>query len=131
MEHDPTRRSRPATILLVEDEAAVRNTIRIMLEQEGYEVREAASGAEAVAAVEKSCPDLLLSDLVLPPPNGQELANLCRARCPDTILVFMSGYSEDELHELDIRQVVFIPKPIDPDQLNSSLARLLGGNEDD
>lgn len=113
-------------ILLVEDDDAVRRTFRIILQEAGYRVEEAATGAEAVAALERECPDLLLSDLVLPPPNGEELARLCRALCPDTILVLMSGYSEHELHELDIKQVVFIPKPIEADRLRETMARLLG-----
>lgn len=124
----PTKRT--ARILLVEDDEAVRKTVRAILVAEGYEVEEAATGAEAVIALERDCPDLLLSDLVLPPPNGQELANLCREQCPNTVFVFMSGYSEDELHELDIKQVVFIPKPIERAKLTASIARLLQSSPD-
>lgn len=104
-------------ILLVEDEVAVRDLLARVLRSKGYVVEEAATGTEAVQAFTRSCPDLLLSDLVLPGPNGQQLASLCRASCPDTMLAFMSGYSAEELHELDIRQVVFIQKPIQPADL--------------
>lgn len=104
-------------ILLVEDDLALRNLIARVLRVGGYVVEEAATGTEAVQAFTRRCPDLLLSDLVLPGPNGQKLASLCRAACPDTMLAFMSGYSAQELHELDIRQVVFIPKPIRPAEL--------------
>lgn len=115
----------PRHVLLVDDDDAVRDVLRKALSAAGYRVTEAATGEEAVAAFERDCPDILLTDLVLPPPNGQELAALCREHCPDTILVFMSGYSEEELHELDIRQVVFLPKPIEPRMLLTSLDRLL------
>lgn len=112
-------------ILLVDDDEAVRDVLRRALLAAGYHVTEAATGEEAVVAFEKECPDVLLTDLVLPPPNGQELAALCRDHCPDTLLVFMSGFSEEELHELDIRQVVFLPKPIEPAKLIQSLEQLL------
>ncbi len=112
-------------VLLVDDDDAVRDVLRKALLRAGYRVTEAATGDQAVAAFEEECPDVLLTDLVLPPPNGQELAALCRGHCPETLLVFMSGYSEEELHELDIRQVVFLPKPIEPDMLLKSLEHLL------
>jgi CheY-like chemotaxis protein len=112
-------------VLLVDDDDAVRDVLRKVLLAAGYRVTEAATGTEAVAAFEQQCPDILLTDLVLPPPNGQELASLCRSHCPGTILVFMSGYSEEELHDLDIRQVVFLPKPIEADKLVQSLEQLL------
>jgi CheY-like chemotaxis protein len=111
-------------ILLVEDDNALRRLFAGVLRSGGYVVEEASTGDEAVAALDRQCPDLLLSDLVLPGPNGQELASLCQARCPDTILVFMSGYTAEELHDLAITQVVFIPKPISPRDLLSTLERL-------
>lgn len=127
-EPEPTSRaegSAAARILLVEDDDALRGLLRQALCAAGFDVEEASTGDEAITAFERRCPDLLLSDLVLPGPNGQELANRCRARCPDAVLVFMSGYSEEELQELDIRQVVFIPKPISPGTLLRTIRRLL------
>lgn len=116
-----------ARILIVEDDEPVRRVLGKALRGGGYDVEDAASGEEALAALDRGCPDLLLSDLVIPPPNGQQLAALCRERCPDTTLIFMSGYSEEELHDLDIKQVVFIPKPIEPSELLKVVGRLLAG----
>lgn len=116
---------RAAYILLVDDDPAVRLTLGKALRKADYDVEEAADGEQALEAVERRCPDLLLSDLVIPPPNGQQLASLCREHCPDMILVFISGYSEDELHDLDIKQVVFLPKPIEPAALLDAVGRLL------
>ena len=112
-------------ILVVDDDPGVRLALGKALRKAGYEVEEAADGEEALAAVERRCPDLLVSDLVIPPPNGQQLAAQCRERCPDTPLIFISGYSEDELHDLDIRQVVFLPKPIEVADLIKAVGRLL------
>jgi CheY-like chemotaxis protein len=109
----------------VDDDDAVRATLKALLTEAGYDVATAATGQEAVAVIESGCPDLLLSDLVMPEPNGQALANLCRERCPNTLLVLMSGYSEEELHDLNIKQVVFIPKPIHPEHLRMVIGRLL------
>lgn len=114
-------------ILLVEDDDALRGLLHSALTAGGYDVDEASTGDEALAAIERRCPDLLLSDLVLPGVNGQELATRCREHCPDIVLVFMSGYKEEELHRREITQVVFIPKPISPRDLLAALARLLNG----
>jgi CheY-like chemotaxis protein len=84
-------------------------------------------GDAAREAYTARCPDVLLADLVMPGLNGQELATACREHCPHTIMIFMSGYSEEELHELDIKQVVFLPKPIQPADLIRVLDRLLEG----
>jgi DNA-binding response OmpR family regulator len=112
-------------VLLVDDDEGLRGMLYTALGKAGFEVEQASTGDEAIAAFGRRCPDLLLSDLVLPGPNGQELASRCREICPDAILVFMSGYSEDELHRLNITQVVFIPKPISPKDLVDILNRLL------
>ncbi|MFW5951184.1 MAG: hypothetical protein ACOCVZ_03605 [Gemmatimonadota bacterium] len=61
----------------------------------------------------------------MPGPSGQELAAGCREECPDAVLVFMSGYSEEELQSLEIRQVLFLPKPVSPKDLVRTLDRLL------
>jgi CheY-like chemotaxis protein len=113
-------------ILLVEDDGPLRRFFAKVLRARGYEVEEASTGWEAMDAFERRCPDLLLADLVIPGPNGQELASACRERCPDTVLVFMSGYSAEELQELDITQVVFLPKPLSAESLLQTIARLLG-----
>lgn len=89
-------------------------------------MEEAAGGDEALESIQRQCPDVLLSDLVIPPPNGEQLAAMSREYCPDVLLIFMSGYSEDELHDLDIKQVVFLPKPIEARELVDTIGRLLG-----
>jgi len=121
--HGPDGRAR--RILVVDDDEPTRTMLVRALTAHGYIVDQAATGGEAVEAFGRTCPDVLLSDLVMPGPNGQELASLCRARCPDALLVFMSGYTEEELHRLEITQVVFLPKPISPNALVQTLDRLV------
>lgn len=125
----PDDGGRARRILVVDDEEPIRAMLVRALTAHGYIVEQAATGGEAVESFGRNCPDVLLSDLVLPGPNGQELASLCRARCPDAILVFMSGYTEDELSRLEITQVVFLPKPISPNALVETLAQLIAERE--
>lgn len=112
-------------ILLADDDDALRFMLERALTRAGFQVEAVPDGDAAREAYLRCPPDVLLADLVMPGLNGQELANGCRETCPDTILVFMSGYTEEELQELDIRQVVFIPKPISPRDLIVTLHRLL------
>lgn len=122
MKSEATDRHR---ILLADDDDRLRSMLRAALVAAGFDVEAVADGDAARDAYLRRCPDLLLADLVMPGLNGQELANACRNHCPATILVFMSGYTEEELQRLEIRQVVFIPKPISPRELVASLRALL------
>jgi PAS domain S-box-containing protein len=93
------RRSLPTgveTLLLVEDEAAVRSSARRLLERHGYTVVEARHGRDALRIVEEGERriDLVLTDLVMPEMGGRELAERLRARHPGIKVLFMSGYSE-------------------------------------
>jgi CheY-like chemotaxis protein len=84
------------TILLVEDEEAVRALIRDMLAPSGYTVLEAASGPEAleICRQRREPIALLLTDVVMPGMNGRVLAREVAALSPNTAVLFMSGYAE-------------------------------------
>jgi two-component system, cell cycle sensor histidine kinase and response regulator CckA len=85
------------TILVVEDDAHIRSMFRLWLESLGYEVLLAADGREALAVsgAYAGCIDLLLTDVIMPNMNGQQLADaLCGSR-PDMPVLFMSGYTDD------------------------------------
>ncbi len=84
------------TILIVEDEAAVRRFVRSVLEKRGYAVLEAGNGVEALeAAASVSDVDLLLTDVVMPQMSGPELARRLKERLPGLRTLYMSGYSYD------------------------------------
>jgi two-component system cell cycle sensor histidine kinase/response regulator CckA len=88
----------PATILLVEDEAAVREVTREALEMGGYRVLEA-GGPEAATTIVSDPSveiDLLLTDVVMPEMSGPELARQVSAARPGLVTIFMSGYAESE-----------------------------------
>ena len=97
-----TSQSLPATILLVEDETAVRNVTREALEVGGYRVL-AADGPVAathIARDESNAIDLLLTDVVMPGMNGPELARLVRELRPELVTLFMTGYADSEVLRL-------------------------------
>ena len=84
------------TLLLVEDEAAVRSSVRRLLEWHGYTVLEARNGAEALRVYEAHAGgiDLILTDVAMPEMGGHELVERLRAQRPDLRVLFMSGYAE-------------------------------------
>jgi two-component system cell cycle sensor histidine kinase/response regulator CckA len=87
------------TILLVEDEDSVRKLAHRVLESQGYTVLEAINGEDAlrIAADYAGVIDLLLSDVVMPELGGRVLAERLTAARPDTEVLFMSGYTDDEI----------------------------------
>ena len=95
---DPVQpRSTAPTILLVEDEPAIRTLIRRMLEGAGYELLVARNGDEALtlAGEHRGGIDLLLTDVVMPRMNGFELGERIGSAHPETNVLFVSGYSRD------------------------------------
>jgi len=125
----PSPFRRRETILLVEDEAAVRLLVRRILLREGYHVLEASNGAEGlvVAGSRTGGIDLLLTDVVMPEVGGRELAEqLLRSR-PDLRILFMSGYTEDEvvLRAVSVAGTTFLEKPFTPDGLAKTVRTLL------
>ncbi|HXG70017.1 MAG TPA: PAS domain S-box protein, partial [Gemmatimonadaceae bacterium] len=87
------------TILLVEDEESVRDLAQRILQSRGYTVLSAQHGGDALqmAAVPGQQIDLVLTDIVMPAMNGRELAEGLRATNPTLPVIFMSGYTDDEI----------------------------------
>jgi PAS domain S-box-containing protein len=122
------------TILLVEDEAALRALVRNVLERHGYTVLDAPSGAAALVTPEPTAGriDLLLTDVVMPDGvTGYELADALRARWPGLKVIYMSGYSVETLSRRSVLRegLNFLQKPFQPLQLLSAVRRRLDGGE--
>ncbi|HTV01766.1 MAG TPA: response regulator [Luteitalea sp.] len=103
------------TILLVEDEDAVRQLVATYLTTAGYTVLSAADGREALQRLDVEHPtvDLLLTDVVMPNMGGRALASALRPRFPAMRVLFMSGYTEDRILRQGIahEDVAYIQKP--------------------
>ena len=117
------------TILLVEDEAAVRRLAVRALRDRGYEVLEAANGEQAlVRALECRHPlSLLVSDVVMPGLSGPALAERLRENLPALKVLYMSGYAPEEL-AATVTAEHFLPKPFTPDDLVAMVALVLGSS---
>jgi two-component system, cell cycle sensor histidine kinase and response regulator CckA len=115
------------TVLVVEDETAVRNLVASALRRDGYELLLAATAEEAlrVAAAYSGTIDLLLTDAVMPGKSGIELANLLTAARPDLRVIIMSGYTAERLGGLERAQVELLQKPFGPLDLRNRVREAL------
>jgi signal transduction histidine kinase/DNA-binding response OmpR family regulator len=118
------------TVLLAEDEPAVRGMMATILQNQGYTVLEAANGDEALKVARDSARrqiDLLLTDVVMPQMGGVELARRFADRYPGTRVIFTSGYSDQPLVAKNQHDgpVAFIQKPFMPAALASKVREVL------
>ncbi len=102
------------TVLLVEDEEAVRRFASRALTRQGYQVLEAGTGAEALEVMQEAgdTVDLVVSDIVMPEMDGPTLLKTLRKTNPELKIIFISGYAEDALKSLEEdEEFSFLPKP--------------------
>jgi two-component system cell cycle sensor histidine kinase/response regulator CckA len=131
----PDRRALPGgseTLLLVEDEAAVRASARRLLERYGYTILEARHGADALRIFEanEARIDLVLTDIVMPEMGGRELVERLRAYRPGLKVLFMSGYTEQAITADGVMPpgTGFLEKPFTIDGLMRRLREVLDGS---
>jgi two-component system, cell cycle sensor histidine kinase and response regulator CckA len=120
-------KDRAGTILLAEDEPLLRELGQTILSQAGYTVLTAAS-ADAMRKLlteHTGNIDLLLTDVVMPEISGPDLARMGKQRWPNVRILYMSGYGDDDLKDLD-PDAGFIQKPFTPTELMAKIAEILG-----
>jgi two-component system, cell cycle sensor histidine kinase and response regulator CckA len=117
------------TVLLVEDEDAVRSFAARALGQRGYQVLEASTGTEALDVFEshQGDVDLVLSDVVMPEMDGPTLMAKLRRDRPDLKIIFISGYAEDSFrkHLAENEDFMFLQKPFDLKELAAAVKAAL------
>lgn len=120
------------TILLVEDEEAVRSFAARALRMRGYKVLEAGGGEEALEIVknEQNIIDLLITDVVMPNIDGPTLVRHVKTIKPDIAVIFMSGYAEEAFrrNEEKVEDLHFLPKPFGLKQLAAKVKEVLSGS---
>lgn len=123
------RKQGTGTILLAEDEPLLRELGETILSQAGYSVITAAdsNALRKLIAEHPGKVDLLLTDVVMPEISGPELVRLGKERWPSVRVLYMSGYTDDELQDLD-PDASFIQKPFTPAELMAKIAEILGEN---
>ncbi len=115
------------TILLAEDEALLRELGQTILTQAGYTVLTVYRRDELNSLLQSHAGtvDILLTDVVMPEISGQELVTLVRARWPNIRVIYMSGYSSDDLTDID-PNAAFLQKPFTPAELMAKIRKVIG-----
>jgi signal transduction histidine kinase/CheY-like chemotaxis protein len=139
-EEHPIPENKTATILLVEDESALRTITARILKRLGFQVLCAASGLEAldIASKFEGRIDVLFTDVVMPGMNGRELSDQLRCVRPDMKVLLTSGYTEQIFSDgtpraenaecVEGEKVRYLNKPYQPDVLIGYIEELLGSN---
>jgi CheY-like chemotaxis protein len=117
------------TLLVVEDDAAVREVSRRVLESAGYKVFTAANGREALSHFQATPIELMLTDVVMPGMSGRELADEVSRLDQSTSIIHCSGYTEDALlhHQVTSMSRHFIAKPFSRRDLLLLVRQVLDG----
>ena len=117
------------TILLVEDEEAVRSFAARALRMRGYQVLEAGGGEEALEIVKQGTSkiDLIITDVVMPNMDGPTMVRAVKAMNPALPVIFMSGYAEEAFRRNDqnSEDIHFLPKPFGLKQLAAKVKEVL------
>jgi len=120
-------------ILLVEDNSAVREATRLVLEGAGYEVLEAISGLRVEDTIDSHKPELVLTDMLMPDRDGVETVLALRRRYPRLRIIAMSGGGPRGDLDLGVARKLgasaTLGKPYDPEQLIALIAEVLAGPE--
>ncbi len=119
---DEAQKQSPAPrILVVDDEKVIADTIVHILNRNGFIAEAAYGGQEAIDKAKRDCPELVLSDVLMPKVDGVEAAIAIRKHCPETRIVLFSGQAatveilaraREHGHSFEL-----LPKPIHPDEL--------------
>lgn len=111
------------SVLVVDDETAVRGLVKSALERAGLRVLEAQDGIEALRVLDTQKPDLLLSDIVMPRMDGVRLAIEVAQRAPDVPILLMSGFTSEPGPAAQAKD--FLRKPFAPGALVATVIRHL------
>jgi signal transduction histidine kinase/FixJ family two-component response regulator len=122
---DPNQDSIVETLLLVDDEAGIRNVLSISLADAGYQVISAADGQQALDLFRQHHPAIVLTDIKMPGMSGIDLLQAIKAECPDTEVIMMTGHGDLDLaiKSLKMDATDFVTKPINDDILGIALNR--------
>lgn len=122
-------RRQPPRILVVDDEQAIRNLAKRLLETEGYQVSLASGGAEGLTRLDSEAISLILLDLKMPVMNGPAFLERMQEAGYDIPVIIVTGYPDSELVAEAMRHgpITLIAKPIDRQKLMQTVSRELRG----
>lgn len=121
------------SVLIVDDEKVIADTLSIILSKSGYAVRTAYNGTAALEMVKASAPELLISDVVMPGMTGIELAVALKSMVPDCKILLFSGQASTRDLLLQARDdghdFLLMMKPIHPTDMLNRVRECLGARE--
>jgi CheY-like chemotaxis protein len=128
---EPAPSAGEETVLLVEDEAIVRQLVAEILESNGYTVLRAGDGPSALELLRRHTGgiDLLLTDVVMPGMSGPEVAGAVAAMRPGTQVLYMSGYTDSAIDHHGVLEhgIAYLAKPFTADELARTVREILDG----
>lgn len=123
---------RPGKVLVVDDDPEVRQVLREFLSSRGYDVTTASGGAEAVAIVETTKPDLVLLDVAMPDMDGVETLKRIVAIQPALAVIMVTANADIGITSklLALGAVDYVPKPFDLDYLDQAVSTQVTAAQD-
>ncbi len=118
-------------ILVVDDEVTIRDSLKMVLEEEGYITSTAANGAEAFKMAQQDYYDIVVTDLKMPEMDGMTLLQKCRHTCPQTSLIIITAHGslDSAIEALRLGAYDYFLKPFDFDDVLLKIKRLVKHNE--
>lgn len=121
-------KNRTKLIFVIDDEPNITDSLVEILNDRGYEAHAFYDGHAAIDSARRECPDIIISDIVMPKLNGIDTAMVLRQVCPEAHIILFSGQAgvTDMLKEARAKGHEFdlLPKPVHPAQLLKTLSRL-------
>ncbi|WP_433933057.1 response regulator [Sorangium sp. So ce119] len=115
------------TVLLVEDDADLVALVSLVLQEDGYRVKIACNGREALAKLENDIPDLILLDMKMPVMNGPEFARELEVRHGrQAPIIVLTAAADAHRRAAEVGADAWLGKPFDPDALLSTVRRYTG-----
>ena len=118
-------------IVLIDDEPVLRLTFRHILEGAGHEVRDAANGKIGVSLCRQACPDLVITDVIMPEQEGGATLEILEREFPGVPVIVMSGTEAPHLSAIPSGQVCYVLKPLDRPRLLQLVEAMLAHHEGD
>src|SRR3990172_3943137 len=114
------------TVLVADDDAAIRSLLRQVLQDEGYVVQEAATGVEVVDKVKENGPDLVIMDVRMPELDGIEALSRVKATSPKTSVLIMTafGSSNAAIRAMELGAFDYVTKPFELDKINYTVSKV-------
>jgi urea transport system substrate-binding protein len=113
-------------ILVIDDEPEILTTVAIILEFEGYEVEQAANGAEGLDCIERNRPSLVLLDMRMPVLNGWDFARILKEKGVEVPVVVMTAAQDARRWAQEVGASGYIAKPFDVEDLLTTVGSLVG-----